>query len=138
MGPRGSPFLVPLHRVRRGVRVALLVAATLSAAADARADWLITPFLGATFAGQTVHVDFEQGAGSTQFVFGGAGAWLTDGIFGIEADFAYAPPHFARDPERLDAHRVRPLLVVEHEVLRVGLRTELVHAAGDLDVKVGS
>jgi hypothetical protein len=77
--------------------VALLLAATLSLPADARADWLITPFLGATLAGQTVHVDLEQGAGSTQFIFGGAGAWLTDGVFGFEADFAYAPRYFEGD-----------------------------------------
>jgi hypothetical protein len=75
----------------------VLVAAALSLAADARADWLITPFLGGTFGGQTIHFDPEQGAGSTQFIFGGAGGWLSDGVIGFEADFAYAPRYFERD-----------------------------------------
>jgi opacity protein-like surface antigen len=74
-----------------------LIAAALTPAAEARADWLITPFVGGTFAGQTIHFDPEQGAGSTQFVFGGGGAWLSDGVFGFEADFAYAPRYFERD-----------------------------------------
>jgi hypothetical protein len=84
--------------VPRAGRLAALTAAVLClTAADARADWLITPFIGATFGGQTIHVDLEQGAGSTQVLFGGAGAWLTDGVIGFEADFAYAPRYFERD-----------------------------------------
>ena len=52
------------------------------------------PFVGGTFAGQTIHFDPERGAGSPQLIIGGAGAWLTDGVIGFEVDFAYAPRYF--------------------------------------------
>ena len=94
MGPRGFPGPASARTIARRVRSVLLAAALLSLPADARADWLITPFVGATFAGQTIHFDPDQGAGSTQFLFGGAGAWLTDGVIGFEADFAWAPGYF--------------------------------------------
>lgn len=97
MEPRGSDLPRPLL-VQRAGRLAVLTAMVLClTVAEARADWLITPFIGATFAGQTIHLDLEQGAGSTQVIFGGAGAWLTDGVIGFEADFAYAPGYFERD-----------------------------------------
>jgi hypothetical protein len=83
------------HRARR--RAALLAFLALGVSgADARADWLITPFIGGTFGGHAI-IDLEQGAGSSQLIFGGAGAWLSDGIFGVEAEFAYAPRYFDRD-----------------------------------------
>lgn len=82
--------------VRRAARVAL-VAVALAAPAEARADWLLTPFVGWTFAGQTIHPDPEQGARSSQLLFGGSAGWLADGILGFEAEFAYAPGYFERD-----------------------------------------
>ncbi len=66
-------------------------------AADAGADWLLTPFLGGAFAGKTTFNDPEQGAGVAQLVLGGSGAWLSTGLFGLEADLAYAPRYFERD-----------------------------------------
>jgi opacity protein-like surface antigen len=65
--------------------------------ADAHADWLLTPFLGGAFAGKTTFNDLERGAESAQLVMGGSGAWLTDGLLGVEVDFAYAPRYFERD-----------------------------------------
>jgi hypothetical protein len=77
---------------RRASRVAgIALTALVVLAADARADWLVTPFIGGTFAGQTVLLDLEQGAGSSQLMFGASGAWLSDGIIGFEVDFAYGP-----------------------------------------------
>lgn len=81
----------------RAARVLLLAAAVLATAADAHADWLISPFLGATFAGQTINLDLEHGAGTTQLIFGGSAGWLSDGIIGFEGDFAYSPRYFERD-----------------------------------------
>jgi hypothetical protein len=79
-------------------RLAILLAIFISGtASEARADWLITPFFGAAFGGRTILLTFEQGAESTQLIFGGQGAWLTDGIIGFEADFAYAPRYFETD-----------------------------------------
>ena len=76
-------------------RVLLLLLAL--SASPASADWLYIPFFGATFAGSTVVVDLEHGAGSTQFIFGGSVGWWSPGIIGFEGDFAYAPRFFERD-----------------------------------------
>ena len=70
----------------------LLVTAT-----PASADWLITPFIGSTFASKTPFFDFEQSAGATKVSLGGSGAWLSDGVFGAEADFGYSPRFFERN-----------------------------------------
>ena len=42
----------------------------------ASADWLFMPFIGGAFAGSTAVPDLEQGASSTQIIFGGSAAWL--------------------------------------------------------------
>lgn len=84
--------------IRRTVRtLTLLCAATCAWAPPASADWLVTPFIGGAFAGKTTFVDLEQGATSTQLIVGGATAWLSDGLFGAEADLTYAPRFFERD-----------------------------------------
>jgi hypothetical protein len=46
--------------------------------------------LGWTFAGSALP-DPEQAAGSTQLIFGGSAGWWSDGVFGVDADFALAP-----------------------------------------------
>jgi hypothetical protein len=74
--------------------LALLV---LCAPAVARADWLITPFLGGTFASETIIPDLEQGEGTKKLVVGASAGWLGDGLLGVELDFAYAPRFFERD-----------------------------------------
>lgn len=80
----------------RAVRVAALSILVLSAAWNARADWLIAPFVGGAFGGETTFLDLERGASSTQVVFGVAGLWLSDQILGVEADLSYAPGFFNR------------------------------------------
>lgn len=67
-----------------------------AAPAKAEADWLITPFLGTSFAGETTFLLFEQGAGQ-KFTLGGSVALLTDTVFGIEADFGHTPGFFEGD-----------------------------------------
>ena len=64
---------------------------------EARADYLFLPFIGGAFAGRTTFLNSEQGAGSTQLLFGGSASWLTAGVLGFEGDFAYAPHFFERD-----------------------------------------
>ncbi len=62
---------------------------------DAGADFLVTPFLGTTFAGSTTLLDLDVGAASAKhWTFGGSAAWLSDHILGVEADFAMAPGFF--------------------------------------------
>lgn len=63
---------------------------------SAGADWLLTPFIGGSFAPETTFLIFEEGAGRT-LTLGGSVALLSDGIFGIEADFGHTPGFFEGD-----------------------------------------
>lgn len=60
----------------------------------AEAGWIITPFIGLKFAGKTNFVDLEKGAGETKVTLGGSVGLLSDGVFGLEADFGYSPRFF--------------------------------------------
>ena len=70
---------------------ALLLARASTASA---ADWLITPFLGTAFGGESPFLNLEQTKGNAKTTIGGSVAVLTPQIFGIEADFGYAPRFF--------------------------------------------
>ena len=63
----------------------------------ADADWIFAPFIGSTFAGSTTLPDLDQGASSSQLIFGGSAGLWTSGILGIEGDFSYAPRYFESD-----------------------------------------
>jgi opacity protein-like surface antigen len=65
--------------VRSTVSVTLLFVLT---AAPARADWLITPYLGSAFGGD---------ASSQHVVYGASAAWMSHGIVGVEFDGSIAP-----------------------------------------------
>lgn len=65
-------------------------------AGQARADWLITPFIGGSFAPETTFLVFEEGAGR-KLAFGGSVAWLSDGLVGLEAEFSHMPGFFEGD-----------------------------------------
>jgi hypothetical protein len=60
----------------------------------ATAEWFVTPFIGVKFAGDARGVDLDQGAGDTKLMFGGMAAFVGEGLFGVEADFAYLPRFF--------------------------------------------
>ena len=68
------------------VRIALsTVSASLllvMTAAPARADWLITPYLGSAFGGD---------ASSQHVTYGASAAWMSHGIVGVEFDGSIAP-----------------------------------------------
>jgi opacity protein-like surface antigen len=51
-------------------------------AAPARADWLITPYLGSAFGGDT---------SSQHVTYGASAAWMSHGIIGVEFDGSIAP-----------------------------------------------
>jgi opacity protein-like surface antigen len=64
---------------RSTVSASLLLVMT---AAPARADWLVTPFLGSAFGGDT----------SAQHVtYGASAAWMSHGVVGVEFDGSIAP-----------------------------------------------
>jgi hypothetical protein len=62
--------------------------------AEARADFFITPFVGSEFAGSTTLLDLERAASLKHWTFGGSAAWLSDQVFGVEADFSMVPGFF--------------------------------------------
>jgi hypothetical protein len=66
----------------------------LTAAAPASADWLVVPFIGTAFSGETSLPILQRGAIRAQTVFGASGLWLPSGVFGVEGDFAYGPSFF--------------------------------------------
>lgn len=81
----------------RRLAVALLLLLWIPPA-DARADWLITPFLGYAFARETTFLIFEEGAGR-KLTLGASVALLSDGIFGLEVEVAHKPRFFeGNDP----------------------------------------
>jgi hypothetical protein len=88
------------------LRILLALVVSLLLARDASADWMFTPFVGTSFGTETSFVVLEiDRANSTQpssaptrkLIFGGSAAFLSRGVFGAEADFAYAPRFFERD-----------------------------------------
>jgi hypothetical protein len=82
-----------LSRHSRGRLLVAILA--LACAGEASADWLLTPFFGTTFAGQSALVQLDSDAvRAKHWMFGGAAAWLSDNILGVEADFAFVPGIF--------------------------------------------
>ena len=59
-------------------------------AAPARADWLITPYLGSAFGGAT---------SSQHVTYGAAAAWMSHGIIGVEFDASIAPDLLDEDDD---------------------------------------
>lgn len=82
-------------------RALLLTAMFLCAGrVDARADFLITPYIGSAFGGRTTLFDLDIGAASAKhWTFGGGAAWLSDQVLGVEADFAMVPGFFENSSE---------------------------------------
>lgn len=74
--------------VRRQVVGAVLAAAIFALPGSARADWLLSPFVGVSFGGD---------APGQEFTWGGSVGWMGAGIFGFEADFGYSPEFFEGD-----------------------------------------
>jgi opacity protein-like surface antigen len=79
------------------ITASLVTLASAAAPAKASADWLFTPFIGATFGGNAnlgdsglnVRNEFER-----RLNYGASAAWMGAGVFGFEADFGYSPNFF--------------------------------------------
>ena len=78
------------------LRTALTLLFLGSLAAPARADWFLTPYIGAAFGGASnqfqlndLDDEFEQ-----RVNFGGSFGWRSKGIFGFEVDYNVAPNFF--------------------------------------------
>ena len=77
-------------------RIVLVALMALTAATPARADWLLTPYLGGVFGGAAntfvvndLDDEFEQ-----RVSLGISLGYYTQGIFGFEVDYAAAPNFF--------------------------------------------
>jgi hypothetical protein len=67
---------------------------SLAAARPAHAEWHLTPFAGLTMFGSTNLVDPFQATGNVHLHAGGSVAWLSRGIFGVEAIGTWTPGFF--------------------------------------------
>ena len=130
---------------RAAARPARLAAVTVlcfcAGASEARGDWLITPFVGGSFAPESTLLIFEEGAGR-KFTLGGAVALLTDGVLGLEAEFSHTPRFFEGDDplglvltSRVTSMSGSVVLAVPLAVTRESLRPYVVGGVGLLQAR---
>jgi opacity protein-like surface antigen len=83
--------------------VALIAAATLMIApSPARADGLITPFIGSDFGGDAGNCAELLPCSTSQLTYGLGLGFMVGGVIGFEGEFAYAPHFFGDVGERSD------------------------------------
>ncbi len=126
--------------MRRRLSVAFLLA-VCAPVHEARADWLITPFIGTSLAGETTFLIFEEGAGS-RMTLGASVALLGGGILGIEADVGHTPKFFEGDDplglilsSRVTTISGNVLLAAPLALTRESLRPYLVGGLGLLQAR---
>jgi hypothetical protein len=126
--------------MRRRLAVALLLC-ICAPATKASADWLIIPFLGTSFAGETTFLVLEEGAGS-RMTLGGSVALIGGGMIGLEADVAHTPRFFEGDDplglflsSRVTTVSGNLLLAAPLSLTRESLRPYLVGGLGLLQAR---
>jgi len=99
----------------RAFRIGALTAAfvTVAAAAPARADGFITPYIGFNFGGDSANCQTLTNCEEKRTNWG-VTLGTTRGIFGFEADIGYAPDFFGKTPGGDNAvlHFMSDLMVV--------------------------
>jgi len=88
------------HTMKRLIVIAAM--ALCLAPATASAEWIFTPFIGASFAAGTDNTDFDDIIDGSKMTYGGSLAWVGGGVFGFEVDFGYAPEYFEADDDDVD------------------------------------
>jgi len=88
----------------RTMKRALVIAAMALclAPAQASAEWILTPFIGASFAAGSDNTDFDTILEGSKMTYGGTFTWVGGGVFGFEVDFGYAPEYFDGDDDDVD------------------------------------
>src|SRR5688500_4026061 len=84
------------------IAASIVVVGAAAAPTQASADWLFTPYLGATFGGSA-----NIGTGGEDFGdeferkvnYGASLAWMGEGKVGFEVDFGYSPNFFSVSPD---------------------------------------
>jgi len=73
----------------------MVLALTITMASSARADWHLSPFVGANFGGSADDGNLRDAAGDpNKFTYGFDIGWMGAGIFGFDVDFAYTKNFF--------------------------------------------
>lgn len=84
------------------IAASLVTITSAAAPAKASADWLFTPFIGATFGG-SANIGGEGEDFKDEFErklnYGASLAWMGGGALGFEFDFAYSPNFFGVSPD---------------------------------------
>ena len=82
-------------------------AALCVAPTTASAEWILSPFIGASF-NRSADVpaadreDFDRLIDGSKMTYGGTVTWLGAGVLGFEVDFGYSPEFFEADDDDLD------------------------------------
>ncbi|MBI3050695.1 MAG: hypothetical protein HYY76_20585 [Acidobacteria bacterium] len=128
---------------RKAPAALALVAALIVTAhpSEAAADWLITPFIGSSFAPETTFLIFEEGAGR-KLTLGGSVTLLSDGFLGVEADFGHTTGFFQGDDplglvlsSRVTTLTGSVILAVPLSITRESLRPYVVGGVGLLQAR---
>ncbi len=73
------------------LRTILVLLAIVAAAQPARADWLLTPFAGASARTQTALFDLDDAAKRTHATYGAALTLRPDGVLGADVEVSWTP-----------------------------------------------
>lgn len=84
--------------------LALATAAICLAPSTASAEWILTPFIGASFntGSDVTDEEFDELIDGSKMTYGGSLTWLGGGVLGFEVDFGYSPEFFESDDDDLD------------------------------------
>lgn len=105
--------------MRASTRILILVGILHAGApVSAHADWLLAPFLGLTFQGETTLLDNESAAGKAHWSFGGVVSLVGAGPIGAEGLILYTPGFFQQDNPPLIGG-VPPPDVIESRALAI-------------------
>ena len=72
------------------------------APATASAEWILTPFIGTSFAAGTDNTDFDTVIDGSKLTYGGSLTYLGGGLLGFEVDLGYSPEYFEVDDDDVD------------------------------------
>jgi opacity protein-like surface antigen len=115
--------------------LALSLLVSCSCPAIAAADWLVSPYLGARFAGSTTFFLGREGTEDNKFTFGSSIGLLTDGVLGVEADIAFVPGFFEGSESFVESSLVTTvmgnvLIAAPLGIAQYGLRPYVTGGAG--------
>ena len=91
-------------RIRILAGLAAVSLLTLGTPKSASADWMFTPFVGATTGGSVRDFSGFELERDTKGTFGAGLTWMGAGILGFDIDFGYTPDFFGDDPDFGDSN----------------------------------